>query len=171
MPYSARRLPIRLARMLVVLGLLAVGAAGLARGASGDVVVLTANGVVDNVLARYLEQGVADAASAGAPAVVVRLNTPGGSLDATQTITSTFLQAKLPVIVGVTPAGGRAASAGTFITLASHLSYMSQGTNIGAASPVGSNGEDIPGTLGQKVRNDAMKNISSIAEARGRPVD
>jgi membrane-bound serine protease (ClpP class) len=73
--------------------------------------------------------------------------------------------------VYVSPAGGRAASAGTFITLAANLSYTAPGTNIGAASPVGSNGEDIPGTLGKKVLNDAVKNISSIAEARGRPVD
>jgi membrane-bound serine protease (ClpP class) len=171
MPYSARRLPIRLARMLVVLGLLTIGAAGLVRGASGDVVVLTATGVVDNVLASYLQQGVSDAAADGAPAVVVKLNTPGGNLDATQQITSAFLEAKIPVIVWITPSGGRAASAGTFITLSAHLSYMSPGTNIGAASPVDSNGQDITGTEGQKVLNDAIKNISSIAEARGRPVD
>ncbi len=171
MPYRARRLPVRVARMLVVLGLLSIGAAGLARGASNEVPVLTATGVVDNVMATYLEQGVADAAANGAPAVIVELNTPGGSLDATQGITSAFLTAKVPVIVWVTPSGGRAASAGTFITLSAHLSYMAPGTNIGAASPVGSNGEDIPGTLGQKVKNDAIANISSIAETRGRPVD
>jgi membrane-bound serine protease (ClpP class) len=171
MPYRARQLPIRLARMLVVLGLLAVGAAGLARGATNEVPVLTATGVVDNVLATYLSQGVADAAANGAPAVIVKLNTPGGSLDSTQQITSAFLTAKVPVIVWVAPSGGRAASAGTFITLSAHLSYMAPGTNIGAASPVDSNGQDIPGTLGQKVKNDAIANITSIAEARGRPVD
>ena len=132
--------------MFVVLGLLTVGASGLARGASGDVVVLTATGVVDSVLAGYLEQGVADAAASGAAAVVVELNTPGGSLDATQRITAAFLEADVPVIVWVAPSGGRAASAGTFITLAAHLAYMAPGTNIGAASPVGSNGQDITGS-------------------------
>ena len=75
------------------------------------------------------------------------------------------------MIVWVAPAGGRAASAGTFITLAANLAYMAPGTNIGAASPVCGDGSDIPGTLGDKVRNDAIKNISAIAEARGRPVD
>jgi membrane-bound serine protease (ClpP class) len=171
MPYRPRQLPMRLARMLVVLGLLTVGAAGLARGAGNEVPVLTATGVVDNVLATYLTQGVADAATRGAPAVVVELNTPGGDLQATTQITSAFLTAKVPVIVWVAPSGGRAASAGTFITLAAHLSYMAPGTNIGAASPVDSNGQDIPGTLGQKIKNDAIANITSIAEARGRPVD
>ena len=75
------------------------------------------------------------------------------------------------MIVWVAPAGGRAASAGTFITLAANLVYMAPGTNIGAASPVGSGGEDITGTLGVKVMNDAIANISAIAQARGRPVD
>jgi membrane-bound serine protease (ClpP class) len=161
----------RIARTLVALGVLLVGATGLARAASGDVVVLTATGVVDNVMAGYLEDGIATAAADGAPAVIVRLNTPGGSLDATQQITSAFLESPLPVIVYVSPAGGYAASAGTFITLAANLSYMAPGTNIGAASPVGSGGQDITGTEGEKVRNHAIANITSIAEARGRPTD
>ena len=75
------------------------------------------------------------------------------------------------MIVWITPSGGRAASAGTFITMAANLAYMAPGTNIGAASPVDSNGEDIPGTLGEKVKNDAIANMTAIAEARGRPVD
>jgi membrane-bound serine protease (ClpP class) len=142
-----------------------------ARGASGGVVVLPATGVVDNVLAGYLAEGIARAGRDGAAAVVIRLNTPGGSLDATQRIVTALLEAPVPTIVWIAPAGGRAASAGTFITLAAHRAYMAPGTNIGAASPVGAGGEDIPGTLGDKVRNDAIASITSIAQARGRPVD
>jgi membrane-bound serine protease (ClpP class) len=166
---SAIRL--RVARTLLALGLLVVGASGLVRAAGNDIVVLTATGVVDNVMAGYLADGIQTAADEGAPAVIVQLNTPGGSLDATQQITSAFLEAPLPVIVYVSPAGGYAASAGTFITLAANLSYMAPGTNIGAAAPVGSNGQDITGTEGEKIRNHAIANISSIAETRGRPVD
>ncbi len=162
--------PRRLFATLTLLGLfLAVGVTA-GRAAGRDVVVLPATGVVDSVLAGYLEQGIAEAARDGAAAVVIQLNTPGGSLDATQRITSALLESPLPVIVWVSPAGGRAASAGTFITLAANLAFMAPGTNIGAASPVGSGGEDIEGTLGEKVRNDAIKNITAIAEARGRPV-
>ena len=162
--------PRRLFATLTLLGLfLAVGATA-GRAAGRDVVVLPATGVVDSVLAGYLEQGIAEAARDGAAAVVIQLNTPGGSLDATQRITSALLESPVPVIVWVSPAGGRAASAGTFITLAANLAFMAPGTSIGAASPVGSGGEDIEGTLGEKVRNDAIKNITAIAEARGRPV-
>jgi membrane-bound serine protease (ClpP class) len=161
----------RIARSVLLLGMLVVGAAGLARAAGPGVVVLTATGVVDNVMAGYLEEGIASATRDSAAAVVVRLNTPGGSLDATQRITSALLEAPVPVIVWVSPSGGRAASAGTFITLAGALAYMAEGTNIGAASPISSTGEDIPGTLGEKVRNDAIANITAIAEARGRNVE
>ncbi len=164
-----------LARSLLVLPLL-LGVIGILAGsptqaATGTVVVLPATGVVDNVLAGYLEEGIAVAARDRASAVIVRLNTPGGSLDATQRIVSTLLEAPLPTIVWVAPSGARAASAGTFITLAGHVALMASGTNIGAASPISGSGEDIEGTLGRKVLNDAIANIRSIAEARGRNAD
>jgi membrane-bound serine protease (ClpP class) len=168
-----------IARLLSLVPLV-LGTLGLALGAisparatdgAGEAWVLPTTGVVDGVMAGYLSDGVTRAADAGAEVVVVKLNTPGGSLEATQTITGAFLEAPLPVIVWVAPAGGRAASAGTFITLAAHLAWMAPGTNIGAASPISSTGEDIGGTLGEKVKNDAIANITAIAQARGRPVD
>ena len=167
-PLALRR---RLALSLALLGLFLVGAATAAGASQPRVDVLTADGIVDNVMAGYIADGVAQAASDGAAAVVIELNTPGGSLDSTQKITGALLESSVPTIVWIAPSGGRAASAGTFITLAANLSYMAPGTNIGAASPVGSSGEDVTGTLGVKVMNDAVANITAIAEARGRPVD
>jgi membrane-bound serine protease (ClpP class) len=162
----ARLVPLAVGTLALAVAVLA----GPTRAAGPLVVVLPTTGEVDGVMAQYLADGVARAEREGAAAVLVELNTPGGRLDATQRITGAFLEAPVPVIVWVSPAGGRAASAGTFITLAANLAFMAPGTNIGAASPVGSNGEDIPGTLGVKVLNDAVANISAIAEARGRPV-
>ncbi len=133
--------------------------------------MVTADGIVDNVMAGYIDEAVTRAAESSSPAVVIMLNTPGGSLDATQRIVSSLLESPVPAIVWVAPSGGHAASAGTFITLAANLAYMAPGTNIGAASPVGAGGAELEGTIGDKVRNDAMKNIRSIAEARGRNVD
>ena len=138
---------------------------------TAPVYVVSATGVVDNVMAGYIEESVKRAADTSSPAIIVTINTPGGSLDATQRIVSSLLEAPLPTIVWVAPSGGRAASAGTFITLSANLAYMAPGTNIGAASPVGSGGEELEGTIGEKVRNDAIANIRSIAEARGRDVD
>ena len=155
----------------LLLGVLGILAGGTARAAGSTVVLLPATGVVDNVLAGYLQEGIAVAGRDGASAVVIKLNTPGGSLDATQRIVSSLLEAPLPTIVWVAPSGARAASAGTFITLAGHVAVMASGTNIGAASPISGSGEDIGGTLGKKVLNDAIANIRSIAEARGRNVE
>ncbi len=138
---------------------------------TAPVYVASLTGVVDNVMAGYVEESVNRAVEESSPALIITINTPGGSLDATQRIVSALLEAPVPTIVYVSPSGARAASAGTFITLASNLAYMAPGTNIGAASPVGSGGEDITGTIGAKVRNDAIANIKSIAETRGRDVD
>lgn len=155
-----------------VLGLVGLAAGDLARAADGrEVIVLPTTGIVDNVMAGYLAEGIARGERDGAAAVVIRLNTPGGSLDATNAIVGTLLEANVPVIVWVAPSGGHAASAGTFITLASHVALMAPGTRIGAASPVGGSGEDIPGALGDKVKNDTIASIRAIAEHRGRNVE
>ncbi|MEA2518985.1 MAG: hypothetical protein QOF49_1065, partial [Chloroflexota bacterium] len=138
---------------------------------SGAVVVVSASGEVDGLMADELRDDIAAAGNAGAAAIVIRLDTPGGSLDATQRIVGTLLSAPLPTIVWVSPAGGFAASAGTFITLAANLSFMAPGTRIGAASPIDSSGNDIPGTLGDKIRNDAIAWARSIAQERHRPAD
>lgn len=168
MPTALRR-PFRLAWIAAVV--LWLGAAAGAAGAGGHVVVLRATGIVDSVFAGYLADGIRGAEQDGASAVVIELDTPGGSLDSTWAIVQSLEGAKVPVIVWVSPAGARAASAGTFITLAGNLAYMAPGTNIGAASPIDSSGNDITGTLGQKVRNDAVAHMRSIAQLRGRNED
>jgi len=161
-----RRRPLWFARSFVAIAWLGLAAGASAKG--GEVAVLRATGVVDNVLAGYIAEGITAAEQDLATAVVIELDTPGGSLEATQHIVSSILEARVPTIVWVAPAGARAASAGTFITLAANLAYMAPGTNIGAASPIDSSGNDIGGTLGEKVRNDAIAKIRAIAQLRGR---
>ena len=167
----SRRLVRTIYGLPLLLGLFGLSMGSLRAADTGDVVVLTADGIVDNVMAGYISEGVSRAAADGAAAVVIQLNTPGGGLQATYEIVGTLLEADVPTIVWVAPAGGRAASAGTFITLASNIALMAPGTNIGAASPVMAGGEDIPETLRDKVFNDTIAKIRSIAEERGRNVD
>ncbi|HUQ43135.1 MAG TPA: nodulation protein NfeD [Candidatus Limnocylindria bacterium] len=147
--------------------LMASGAAA----AGPEVVVLPTTGIVDGSMAKYLEDSITQAEERDAAAVVVKLNTPGGDLLSTNAIVGTLLEAKVPIIVWVAPAGGFAASAGTFITLAGNVALMAPGTSIGAASPISGDGSDIPGTLGDKVKNDAIAKITSIATARHRNVE
>jgi len=158
----------------VSLALAALGWLLFASGASAaspQVVVLPTTGIVDSTMAQYLESSIAKAEADKAAAVVIKLNTPGGALDSTNDIVGTILEARVPVIVWVAPAGGFAASAGTFITLAGNIALMAPGTSIGAASPISGDGTDIDGTLGEKVRNDAIAKITAIAQARGRSVE
>jgi membrane-bound serine protease (ClpP class) len=153
----------------LALGALALAASALAAGEK-QVIVLPTTGIVDQGMAQYLHDGIAQAERDGAAAVVIKLNTPGGALTSTNDIVGTLLESKVPVIVWVAPAGGFAASAGTFITLASNIALMAPGTSIGAASPVGGQGEDIGGTIGEKIKNDAIAKITAIAQARHRNV-
>ena len=152
-------------------GLLAIASSSVGAATTGAVIVLPTTGEVDATMATNIRDALSSAADNQAAALVIKLNTPGGQLDSTMDIVSSILEAPVPVIVWVAPSGGFAASAGTFITLSSNLSYMAPGTRIGAASPIDSNGQDIPGTLGEKVKNDAIAFIRSIAETRGRPAD
>jgi membrane-bound serine protease (ClpP class) len=164
-----RRRPVA-AALLSLLGILLL-ALPVRAATAGSVVVLPAAGVVDPIMAEYLQGSLNGAADGGAKAVVIKLNTPGGALESTQRIVSSILEARLPVIVWVAPSGGFAASAGTFITLSANLAYMAPGTRIGAASPIDSSGQDIPGTLGEKVKNDTIAWVTSIAQVRHRPID
>ncbi len=133
--------------------------------------VLTADGVVAPVMARYLDRGIDAAEDADATAVVIRLDTPGGLDSSMRDIIKRFNEAEVPIIVYVSPSGGRAVSAGTFITMAAHVAAMAPNTTIGAAAAVGIAGEDIEGTLGKKVTNEAVEYIKGIARLRDRNED
>jgi membrane-bound serine protease (ClpP class) len=147
------------------------GAAAGQTPAPDTVIVGRIEGVINPVTARYVDRLLQEGEERGVAAVVFTINTPGGLLDSTSKITSRFLTATVPVITYVSPAGSRAASAGTFITMAGHIAAMAPSTNIGAAHPVDSSGGDIEGDLARKVENDAVAQIRNIATARGRNAD
>lgn len=125
-------------------------------------------GVIDPFTEGYVERVIDVAVQDHANALVFELNTPGGGLDVTRKIVERFLNSPVPIIVYVAPSGARAGSAGVFLTLGGHLAAMAPGTNIGAAHPVDAEGKDISGDLGDKVENDAVAFIRSIAQQRGR---
>ncbi len=143
----------------------------LADDSAPSVYALPTSGVVDQVMSGYLHDGIAKAQRDGAAAVLIELNTPGGDLQATRDIVTTLLTAPLPVIVWVGPQGSRAASAGTFITLAAQVATMAPGTNIGAATPIDSSGQNIGSDLQSKIMQDTEALLRSISDARGRNYD
>lgn len=139
------------------------------RSDTAMVFVARVEGKIDGRAADYVERVVSEAGEAGARAVVIELDTPGGRLDHTQRIIEVQSSAgSLPVIAYVTPGGARAASAGTFIVMGSDVAAMAPQTRLGAASPVDAFGRDIPGTMGEKVTNDAVALITGLANAHDR---
>ncbi len=144
-------------------------AAGSLAHASADdqVLVLEIEGPVTPAMRDYFERGISAGVSRDVEAVVIVLNTPGGSLDVTQEIIRLLRNAELPVIVYIAPAGAQAASAGSLITLAAHAAGMAPETVIGAASPVDGSGADIDETLFRKIVEDLKAQVRSMAERRG----
>lgn len=161
--------PLRLLSVVSLLMSFLVWAASVP-GAGPHVVVATYEGVINPVAAEYLHDALAFAESSRAQALVVKLDTPGGLDTSMRLIIKDFTNATLPVVVYVSPSGGRAASAGVFITMAAHVAAMAPGTNIGAAHPVAMGSGEMDRTMKEKVENDAVSYLKSIAEQRGRNV-
>lgn len=138
--------------------------------AEQPIYIFTVNGSINPTTYDYLKHGIENAQNKNAQAVIIEMNTPGGLLQSTRDIVTTFLNAKIPVIVYVAPKGSRAASAGVFVTMAAHVAVMAPGTNIGAAHPVNSQGE-MDSVMSGKVTNDAAAFIRSISEKRNRNVE
>src|SRR5438132_5859249 len=141
-----------------------------AAASEGPVVVASYEGVINPVAAEYLHDALSEAHTLGALALVIKLDTPGGLDTSMRLIIKDITAATFPVVVYVSPSGGRAASAGVFITLAAHVAVMTPGTNIGAAHPVAMGGGEMDKTMKEKVENDSVAYIKSIAEQRGRNV-
>ena len=180
---------LRLAGVLCLVAgwlLLAADLAGAApsRQAAPLVKIIDFNAEVNPITAGYVRRAIADAERANAAALVIRINTPGGLMVSMDEITQMILNSRVPVIAYVAPSGARAASAGVFITYASHIAVMAPATNIGSAHPVSmdsGSGDAQPATtpaesnseeqLFRKITNDAVARIRNYAELRGRNVD
>jgi membrane-bound serine protease (ClpP class) len=159
------RIALRLASLIAM----ALGISGLAFAADDEHTVLVGHiqGVINPITARYVDRLLDEGEQRKVAAVVLVIDTPGGLINSTYKITGRMLNAGVPVITYVAPSGAHAASAGTFITLAGHVAAMAPSTNIGAAHPVDSSGNDIQSDLRTKAENDAVAQITSIARARG----
>ena len=132
---------------------------------------IVVDGMINPAVTGFIHESLGRAERDHASALVIQLDTPGGLLPSTRAIVKDILNAKVPVIVYVAPSGAGAGSAGVFITMSAHVAAMAPGTSIGAAHPVGGQGEDIKGTLGTKIENFTASFSESIAKQRGRNVE
>ena len=139
-------------------------------GASG-IIVVEVDGAINPVVAEFVTNEIRSANKSLEELIVIRMDTPGGLDTSMRKIIKAIQGSKVPVVSFVSPGGSRAASAGTFITMASHIAAMELGTNIGAAHPVNLMGGGTGGqakVMEDKVVNDASAYIRSLAEQRGR---
>jgi len=155
--------------LFLVIPMILVSAGAPAAG-SGEVFVLTVRGPISPPVADYVQRGVRAAQEREAGLLVLELDTPGGLDASMRVITQALLNATLPIVVYVAPSGARAASAGTFITLAADIAAMAPGTTLGAAHPTNLFGTSDETTTAKAV-NDAAAYARSLAERRGRNGD
>lgn len=140
-----------------------------ARG--GPVHVVTVDGVINPVSARIIAAGIDRATAAGAEALVIELDTPGGLLKSVHEISKSILASDVPVVVYVFPEGARATSAGVLVTISAHVAAMARGTHIGAAHVVTAQGAIQDSVVNEKAMNDWVAELQSVARLRGRNVE
>jgi membrane-bound serine protease (ClpP class) len=139
------------------------------QAASSRIDVLQVEGTINPVLVDYIERGIDQAEEEGATALIIQLDTPGGLVDSMLDIVEDIINARVPIVVYISPAGAWAASAGTFITMAAHVAAMAPATNIGAAHPVSVGDEtEMTETEEQKTVNIIASKARTIAELQGR---
>jgi membrane-bound serine protease (ClpP class) len=176
--FYARRA--RLVAVFVLVCVLCVGAIFLLmpsatadeRSSSPLVLELRLDGVVDPILATYIDEGLADAANRHAALVLITMDTPGGLSSSMQDMIQHILASSVPVAVYVSPTGGRGASAGFYILLSADIAAMAPGTHTGSATPVMAIGGFLPMQIDdafrKKINADATAFLRSFTERRGR---
>lgn len=134
---------------------------------------MTIDGVINPASAEFVQKGIAKATEDSARCLVIEMDTPGGLMKSMNIIVKSILSSEVPVVVYVSPGGSHCASAGVFIMMAAHVAAMSPGTNIGAAHPVtiGGGADSASSAMMEKVTNDAVAFIRSIAQKNGRNAD
>ena len=151
---------------------LLISALGVPAGAQEKhAVVIKINDVITPAVAEFISRSIEQATKENAACLIIQMDTPGGLDLSMRDIIKDIMNAEIPVIVYVSPSGARAASAGAIITIAADIAAMAPGTNIGAAHPVAVGGGKMDRTMAEKVVNDAVAYVKSIAQKKGRNVD
>ncbi|HWZ43981.1 MAG TPA: nodulation protein NfeD [Candidatus Saccharimonadales bacterium] len=135
--------------------------------ARADVLKIVIDDTIHPLVSEHIQRAIHEAEQTHAEALLIELRTPGGLMDSMRDIVHDILKSPVPVIVYVTPAGSRAASAGFYILEAADVAAMAPGTNTGAAHPVLGSGMTMDPVMRDKLENDAAALLRSYASKRG----
>jgi len=160
----SRRIVITIISLLFIALIMPIGVN--AQG-GGRVFLLEATGPLTPAMVEYLERGIEQAEQEGGEALIFQIDTPGGSIDLMNRMVQAIRGSYIPVVVYVAPQGAIAGSAGAIITFAGHLAAMAPETAIGAASPVGMQGEDLGDTIEAKEKEILKATIRGLVAPRG----
>lgn len=158
---------------LFILSIIILQSAGFAVYAQekAPVYVIEVDGIINPATSKFITESIDQATEKGAQCLIIQLDTPGGLMESMRLIVKKIMTSAIPVIVYVSPSGGRAASAGVFITMAAHIAVMAPGTHIGAAHPVSLGEGKESKTMSEKIVNDTVSYIKTIAKTRGKNAD
>ena len=137
-----------------------------ARTSAPQALVLQMEGPLTPAWIEYLQRGIKTAAQNDADLIIFQINTPGGSIDLMQSLVEVIRGSEIPIVVYVAPRGAMAGSAGTVITLAGHAAAMAPETIIGAASPVGEQGQDLGETSESKIKEATKAQVRALTGNR-----
>ena len=143
----------------------------IAASGSKTISLVEVESIINPVSANYIVNAIKMTEKESDQCLIIKLDTPGGLDTSMRQIIKEMLNASVPIIVYVAPDGARAASAGVLITMAAHVAAMAPGTNIGAAHPVAMGGGKMSREMAEKVENDAVAYIQSIATKRKRNIE
>jgi membrane-bound serine protease (ClpP class) len=162
---------------LFILSLFSFGILGHSQERS-PVFFIEVDSIINPATAKFITDSIDEATQQGGQCLIIQLDTPGGLMESMRIIVKKELSSTIPIIVYVAPSGARSASAGVFITMAANIAVMAPGTHIGAAHPVLGGApaplggeEKVDKTMMEKIVNDTVSYIKSIAKARGRNAD
>ena len=133
--------------------------------------LLVIKSAIGPITLRVLTKAIRESEENGAQALIIKLDTPGGLSETTWEINSEILSSEVPVVMYIAPRGSRAGSAGVYITYACHIAAMAPQTNIGSAHPVGVGSQQPDSILSEKITNDAVAKIKTLANKRNRNIE
>jgi membrane-bound serine protease (ClpP class) len=160
----------RIPTYLLILLSLVFGVQGQTQD-KAPIFTIEVDAIINPATAKFIVDSIDQANQQGAQCLIIQLDTPGGLMESMRIIVKKMLASNIPIIVYVSPAGARAASAGVFITMAANIAVMAPGTHIGAAHPVSLGEGKESKTMGEKIVNDTVSYVKTIAKTRGRNVD
>lgn len=133
-----------------------------------SILKLEINGPITPATYDYLASNTQKLSNATYQAMLIKLNTPGGLVTTTKDILTLIGASDYPIIVWITPEGASATSAGALISSGAHLIFMSEGTNIGAATPIEMSGDIKESDGRNKAINDLVALVQSLSDIRNR---